>query len=65
MAVLPSRTYHWSATLTTEKWLHRISTYTSHQLLGEASLNALRARVASVIDRFGGTISPTSSPTAG
>ncbi len=58
MAVLPSRTYHWSATLTTEQWLHRISTYTSHQLLGEASLNALRARVASVIDGFGGTITP-------
>ena len=58
MAVLPPRAYRWSATLTTEQWIHRIRTYTSHQRLGAASLSVLQARVASVIDGFGGTITP-------
>ncbi len=57
MAVLPSRAYRWTETLTAGAWTDRIATYSGHRRLGPEALAALQARVAAVIDGFGGTIS--------
>ena len=56
LTVLPSRTYRWSGSLTTDQWTRRIATFSDHQRLGAEELAVLQHRVAGVIDRFGGAV---------
>lgn len=56
LTVLPSRTYRWDVTLTTDQWTRRIATYSDHQQLGPAALAELQQRVARVFEAFGGSV---------
>ena len=56
MSVLPSRTYRRTETLTARAWTDRIATYSGHRRLGAEALAGLQARIAAVIEGFGGAV---------